>query len=881
MATPPIDLSTVPLPPAAQPPAAPDEAQPPAAAGGSAEQELAAAGFPMEGAPQDALQDQYGTPGQEALSFLEGLGSGATAGLSRNLEQALGVSPEGILGREQANPWTHGIGEGLGLGGLLLATGGLGAEAEAGEAAAGVGSKMLQGAVTQGIWGATHDASDQLLNENPEFNAESVLTAGGLNFLLGGASEGLLWGGGKAVGAAGNSLKGPLQALGSAAATGALGLSSLATGEDPEVLRALAAKAVDAAKAGGFGKLFQGVFEDTADKSAAPLRDLVNLSTDKAAAVREMMRRDFENSLVGADIDPIRAKAQELVSAARDAVETERARNPYANKTILGQSRGEVETLTREDVERELAQRTGLPPEKLRADPQFRQAVDDELARRMARTVPTGVGTGLSGALDLAEDRIGKAKTAYDVWEAVDELRAQAQQAIPSGIRSGEIPAGAYRTTQVAQRLSDLAQSFTKSEELFPRVGDRWAGWQMAHSRYIYGRDALMSAAGAKEFGERVISNAKVESLLRGAFEGDAYKARVIDEFIDATRTLDEAGDSAIQGATPYNPGKIAAAQQQFRDLQQQAIENLGLKEVAKRLGGDQGFSLGSTGLFSYLISRATGAPYAPIALALGAMRAAQRPAAAMLTVARLAKTVGAARSLVESGARGAVSALFAGAKVIPATALEAARAEFAGREPHKEAHGIAQMGPQDVAEAAARAGHLPSPTKDFMGLALGRAVNAIQAATPPLTADIGGAPRMKLSRHEEAKFLETRYLASHPEHLYKELEAHNVDPRHVAVVAASNPAHLSEMRKAAYAEVVRQAPKGTEDPLSGMSQKARRALAIFGGGDTLPAGFSAAMQASLAAAPPPPPPPGGIPRKFKFRSREALPYRASQEDEG
>lgn len=87
---------------------------------------------------QEHLQQQkYGTPGQQAIAGIEGLAQGIAGPLATGVETMLGVKPEGIRGREEANPYTHGIASGVGfVGSALTGTGEAAALGAAGKEAA-------------------------------------------------------------------------------------------------------------------------------------------------------------------------------------------------------------------------------------------------------------------------------------------------------------------------------------------------------------------------------------------------------------------------------------------------------------------------------------------------------------------------------------------------------------------------------------------------------------------------------------------------------------------------------------------------------------------------------------------------------------------------
>lgn len=68
-------------------------------------------------------QEKFGSTGQQIITGLEGVGEGATFGLSTGLEKLAGVKPEDIRARKEENPGAHLIGQGLGLAGSSLIPG--------------------------------------------------------------------------------------------------------------------------------------------------------------------------------------------------------------------------------------------------------------------------------------------------------------------------------------------------------------------------------------------------------------------------------------------------------------------------------------------------------------------------------------------------------------------------------------------------------------------------------------------------------------------------------------------------------------------------------------------------------------------------------------
>lgn len=69
---------------------------------------------------QYLLQKQYGGAGQQAMAGLEGIAQGVAGPLAPLAERAVGIPAEDIRSRAEANPITHGIGEGVGFTGSLF-----------------------------------------------------------------------------------------------------------------------------------------------------------------------------------------------------------------------------------------------------------------------------------------------------------------------------------------------------------------------------------------------------------------------------------------------------------------------------------------------------------------------------------------------------------------------------------------------------------------------------------------------------------------------------------------------------------------------------------------------------------------------------------------
>lgn len=157
-------------------------------------------GFEVEGNQHETLGSQIG-------AGLEGAASGLLGPLAPMIEQRLGVQPEDIQARKEANPYTHGAGEAIGfIGGALTGTGEAKLMEKAGEAAtkavglaepvslaAKVGSSTVKNAVEMAVMSGGDEVSKQILND-PHTSAESAIANIGLASALGGGAGAFMTG---------------------------------------------------------------------------------------------------------------------------------------------------------------------------------------------------------------------------------------------------------------------------------------------------------------------------------------------------------------------------------------------------------------------------------------------------------------------------------------------------------------------------------------------------------------------------------------------------------------------------------------------------------------------------------------------------------------
>lgn len=160
-------------------------------------QEAVDSGF-QQATPEDLANfeqhEKFGGVGQGLKAFTEGLGQGATFGLSTGLERKAGVPSENIIGREREHPIMHGLGQAASF--LIpgapeaeaLEAAGKGAQALAGlneaKGLAKIGSGALKGAVETSLLTSGDEVSKSLAGD-PDQSVQTAAVNIGLSGLLG------------------------------------------------------------------------------------------------------------------------------------------------------------------------------------------------------------------------------------------------------------------------------------------------------------------------------------------------------------------------------------------------------------------------------------------------------------------------------------------------------------------------------------------------------------------------------------------------------------------------------------------------------------------------------------------------------------------------
>jgi len=212
----------------------------------------------------------YASTGSQIGAGLEGAAQGFAGPLATGVELGLSklgvpnLSAEDIAGREQANPWTHGIGEAVGLGaGLLTGTGEAGLATNLAEhlaptattVAGKVGSAALSGLISNGIIQGGNEISKAMLGQgDPQAPVASALLDIGASGLFGGV-----------IGAVTGIPSALTSKLSTAANSWLAGLASAAEGGTPEItaaqMAAEQAEATGASAAINARKIAQQAYE--------------------------------------------------------------------------------------------------------------------------------------------------------------------------------------------------------------------------------------------------------------------------------------------------------------------------------------------------------------------------------------------------------------------------------------------------------------------------------------------------------------------------------------------------------------------------------------------------------------------------------------------
>lgn len=160
----------------------------------------------QQASPEDVnsyvKEQKYGTPGQQVITGLEGAASGIAGPFAPAIEKGFGVNPEDIKGREEVNPWIHGVSQAVGLvGGAATGVGegavlegvgqGVRAALPAGKATflGQIGPEAVKSAFEGALFQAGEDVARKV-KEDPEMGAGAAMMDIGLAGVMGGVFGG-------------------------------------------------------------------------------------------------------------------------------------------------------------------------------------------------------------------------------------------------------------------------------------------------------------------------------------------------------------------------------------------------------------------------------------------------------------------------------------------------------------------------------------------------------------------------------------------------------------------------------------------------------------------------------------------------------------------
>lgn len=785
------------------------------------------------------VQKKYGTAQQQLLGVPEAFASGVTGGLSEVAEKALGVNPEAIKGRAEANPVSHTISEGLGIGAGFEALGGLGELL--GLEGGTVGANLAKGALQQGLWGGAREYSDQILNDQ-SFNGEAIMEQAGIQGLLGAGAEAGLFGLGRAIKTKLPSLTAQADGLASNLFTKA---SSLVNGESVDTIKTLLGKVKQAVESGTeVSPLLDKEAIDQAKQAAELLTNMRDEVKSSAGDIREQLYGDLKAKFSG-DGSAQKQAATQMLDSMQARIEDFKANNPRT--TTLGESGFKLPS--RAEFEQTLADQTGVSLERLQQQPDWQNNVDQAYESATQEALKSGkIGTNVLGDIDVARKALSKASTAEDVWHAMHDFKSNLETSARYGER--EFKGDERPAIEMVREFAQNARSFTKSEDLYPEFGGKWAMQQEAHSDALRAFGNLEDAAKRVEGGEYIpIHKDRLVNLLKHIVKDrEHFGAKVLDDAVEATRNLGKAHDELgplLKPDThvPIIP-KITAQAEKLEAARRGALRSLELKEAAGRLGGASsvlGRGVFRPGFEAFIASRVLGIPYAAAALPIVGYKALAQPLVPAMAAARLAGVVGKLTAKINTGAAKSVARLLAGtvkAGAVGETLSQLSRQHvqtdlltnklYKDWQQGAQAHADFIQSPGDFSgKVTDSLGQLDGDNRQMAAMALGNHIGYLQSVAPKST-NIGTAEPVSPSKPELARFAKISYAVSHPvETLNEQLAAGVPDPEVWNAIEATSPGIMSRYRIAMTRELSKAWSGGEK-----LALRAQRGFARANGGD-------------------------------------------------
>lgn len=474
-----------------------------------------AAGYSFEDPAEAAARrrrTERGTLGQKALTFAEGVGRGATVGLSDvALTTALGDEyRQSALERKQENPYTAGTGEVAGLVGGALATGGVTGAVSAparGMAAAGrvaehavagglarlgvtgatrlgrVGARALAlgagGAAEGAVYGAGQALSRTALDGSP-LTAEKVVGLMGHEALLG-AAGGVLIGGGIRAAQVGT------KALARRAASPSL-RSTARQVADESVLKAIGARGSDLRRLG-----------KTAEKANDEIAEIgQELLSYKFRSGQKQGEKLFQWASKAEDFADDLAQAKRETGEALGTLKKQIDEAATANPDVAPDLRGYMQRVRSEVIEP--LESSMVPAVRARA-----ARVNEALEGLSARV------EGATPTVRLADGSVAVRERVPLTFEELDrfrqELRSVFQPPKPSG---GGLPAPVPDHAQYLERAERMLSEELDgaAEKALEKMGRNPAEYSSLKRQYRSMRQAsdIADKATLQDLGNRAIS---------------------------------------------------------------------------------------------------------------------------------------------------------------------------------------------------------------------------------------------------------------------------------------------------------------------------------------------------------------------------------------
>jgi hypothetical protein len=476
-----------------------------------------AAGYSYEDPAEAAARrrrTERGTLGQKAITFAEGVGRGATVGLSDvALTTALGDDyRQGALERKQENPYTAGTGEVAGLVGGALATGGVTGAVSAparGMAAAGrvaehavagglarlgvtgatrlgrVGARALAlgagGAAEGAVYGAGQALSRTALDGSP-LTAEKVMGLMGHEALLGAGGAMLIGGGIRAVQAGS-------KAVARRTVAGSPSLRSTARQlADESAVKAIGARGSDLRRLG-----------KTAEKAQNEISEIgQELLSYKFRSGPKKGEKLFQWASKAEDFADDLALAKRETGEALGAVKKQIDDAARANPDVAPDMRGYLKRVRSEVIEP--LENSMVPAVRARA-----AKVSEALEGLSARVdAPTPTVRLADGSIQVRE----RTPLSFEELDAFRrELRSVFQPPKPSG---GGLPAPVPDHAQYLERAERMLadELDTAAEKALEKMGRNPAEYSSLKSQYKNFRQAsdIADKASLQDLGNRAVS---------------------------------------------------------------------------------------------------------------------------------------------------------------------------------------------------------------------------------------------------------------------------------------------------------------------------------------------------------------------------------------